>query len=291
MIHFIKRNREAKRRGEMRTRTSESWCGKVFSLSPVLLVTLSLLVLAGCQQKMAKQPSFRPLEGDSFFDDGRASRPWVEGTVYVGKRPPFSPIMTGLTPEGQKFEPRVNEAAIPAGAPDDVKNYVDAFPFKMTEADLIRGQERFTIYCTPCHSPLGDGKGKIVERGFLKPTSFHPDRKFAEKQKADGILPTSPEYKLPIGYSRGFNRYRLEVPMDEVPVGYIFEVITRGYGGMPSHAEPQITPEDRWRIIAYVRALQLSQSMNLKDLPPKEQEAARKALDEAAKDKAGSKHP
>ena len=263
---------------------------KVLFLSTRRLVCLSLLALIGCQQKMAKQPYYRPLEEAAFFPDQRASRPWESGTVYRGQLPEFHPLMTGLSPEGRVPFERPNEAAIPAGAPHDVKNFVDVLPFKMTEQDLIRGQDRFTIFCTPCHGVAGDGNGKIVERAFLRPTSFHPDRTFAEKQKTDGILPGSLEYKLPIGFSRGFNNYRIEVPMNAVPVGYIFEVITRGYGGMPSHADPQVAPADRWRIIAYIRALQLSQSVNLKDLPPAVQDAARQAADEAAKEHAGGHH-
>lgn len=237
----------------------------------LLPFTFCLLSMTACQQKMAKQPYYRALEESEFFPDLRSARPWEEGTVYRGQLPADHPLMTGLTAEGQKAKERKDEAAIPAGAPDNVKNYVDAFPFQMTETDLKRGMERYTIFCTPCHGVAGDGNGKIVERGYLKPTSYHGEN------------------------SRGFGRYRIELPLKDAPVGYYFEVITKGFGGMPSHADPQVSPVDRWRIIAYIRALQLSQSTYLKDLPPAVQEAAVKAADEAAKgavkEKAGGHHP
>ena len=144
------------------------------------------------------------------------------------------------------------------GLPNKVENFVTAFPFQVTEADLKRGQERYQVFCVPCHGPLGNGRGKIVERGFLEPTSFHltavnPDEA-GLRDRQRGENPAA----IPLGYSRGFAFYGLRVPMRDVPVGYIFEVITKGYGGMPDYAS-QIPPADRWRIAGYIRALQLSQ--------------------------------
>ena len=115
-------------------------------------------------------------------------------------------------------------------------------PSPSTESGIERGQERFNIYCAVCHDALGTGNGKIVERGYLRPPNYHTD------------------------YSRGFERRGMKVLLRDVPIGYFFEVITRGYGGMPDYAS-QIPPDDRWKIIAYVRALQLSQWAPLKDLP------------------------
>ncbi len=117
-------------------------------------------------------------------------------------------------------------------------DYVTEFPFPITEAVMKRGQERFTIYCTMCHGFSGYGDGMIVQRGFSPPPSLH-----------------NPETR-------------------EKSVGYYFSVITNGYGAMPGHAH-QIPVSDRWAIVAYVRALQLSQNARLEDVPA----AHRKDLD------------
>jgi hypothetical protein len=105
----------------------------------------------------------------------------------------------------------------------------DYMPFTVTKADLERGRGRFNIFCAPCHSRLGDGNGYIPSRGFpRKPPSFHIDR------------------------------------LEKAPVGYIYGVITEGFGIMPDYAS-QIPPRDRWCIVAYIRALQLSQHATLAD--------------------------
>jgi mono/diheme cytochrome c family protein len=98
----------------------------------------------------------------------------------------------------------------------------DQFPFVITKKDLERGQDRFNIYCTPCHDYTGGGRGMIVQRGFPPPPSYHIDR------------------------------------LREAPAGHFFDVMTNGLGAMYSYAA-RISPEDRWRIAAYIRALQLSQ--------------------------------
>jgi mono/diheme cytochrome c family protein len=107
----------------------------------------------------------------------------------------------------------------------------DYMPFAVTKEVLERGRERYNIYCAPCHSEVGDGNGFIPSRGFArKPPSFH----IARLQKA--------------------------------PVGYFYDVITNGFGIMPDYAS-QIPPEDRWKIVAYIRALQLSQNATRADVP------------------------
>jgi mono/diheme cytochrome c family protein len=111
----------------------------------------------------------------------------------------------------------------------------DYLPFPVNEQVLTRGRERFDIYCAPCHSRLGDGNGIVPSRGFArKPPSFHIDR------------------------------------LRKEPLGYYFDVITRGFGIMPDYAS-QIPPEDRWKIVAYVRALQLSQNASAAEIPPGQQ--------------------
>jgi mono/diheme cytochrome c family protein len=235
-------------------------------LSRGALLTLALLALPACQQQMAKQPVYRKYEPSEFFADGRSARPILAGTVHRDQPLDASPLVTGLTAEGRKARPAPPaggsgppEPPLP-GAPDRRENYVDAFPFAITDADLHRGQERYTIFCAPCHGPLGNGRGKIKERGYLDPPSYVTDD------------------------SRGFGRFGVKVPLRDAPVGYFFEVMTRGYGGMPDYAA-QVSPEDRWRIAAYVRALVLSQSAGENELreaigalPPKEQQKTRDKL-------------
>ncbi|HZP17284.1 MAG TPA: cytochrome c [Terriglobales bacterium] len=104
----------------------------------------------------------------------------------------------------------------------------DYVPFPVTEEVLARGRERFNIYCAPCHSRLGDGNGMIVQRGYRRPPTYHQDR------------------------------------LRKAPLGYFFDVMTNGFGAMPDYAS-QIPPRDRWCIVAYIRALQLSQNANQAD--------------------------
>lgn len=111
----------------------------------------------------------------------------------------------------------------------------DAMPFPVSKEVLERGHERFDIYCAPCHSRLGDGNGMIAQRGYRRPPSFHIER------------------------------------LRTAPLGHFFDVITNGFGAMPDYAS-QIPPEDRWAIIAYVRALQLSQAAPANIVPPQERE-------------------
>ena len=107
----------------------------------------------------------------------------------------------------------------------------DGFPFPITEQVLDRGHERFNIYCTPCHGRIGDGNGMIPSRGYRHPPSFHTD------------------------------------VLRSAPTGHFFDVMTNGFGAMPTYA-PQVSPSDRWAIIAYIRALQLSQNATIAQVPP-----------------------
>lgn len=109
------------------------------------------------------------------------------------------------------------------------------FPFPITRADLERGRERFNVYCTPCHDYTGSGNGMIVQRGFPHPPSYHIQR------------------------------------LREAPVGHFFEVMTNGFGAMYSYAA-RVEPEDRWRIAAYIRVLQLSENAALPDVPEAERQ-------------------
>jgi mono/diheme cytochrome c family protein len=109
-------------------------------------------------------------------------------------------------------------------------NDVDQFPIPITKADIERGQTRFNIYCTPCHGRVGDGNGMVVLRGYRQAASFYTDK------------------------------------LVNAPVGHFFDVITNGFGAMPSYAS-RIQPDDRWRVAAYIRALELSESASLNDVP------------------------
>ena len=188
---------------------------------------------------MASQPSYRPDEPSSFFADGRAARPLLPGTVarghlrtdthlVTGKRRPAKDVtdVASVIGGGQ----RGLLGALAAAAVEE-GNDIDTFAFPITREVLEHGQNRYMIYCVVCHDPLGSGRGKIVERGYTPPPSFHIDR------------------------------------LRQVAVGHFFGVISNGYGSMPDYRQ-QVPPRDRWAIAAYIRALQLSQHFPAKDLTP-----------------------
>lgn len=233
----------------------------------VVATALAALALAACQQRMAHPPYYRPLEEADFYPDHRSARPLEEGVVHRAQILDDNPLASGLTAAGK--EPQtvtiLNDDGTPKaiktgpGIPNKPENFVAALPFQFTEKDLQVGQQRYQIFCVPCHGTAGNGRGKIVERGFLEPPSFHTrpvdDAEAAYRDRQDRDHPGH----IPLGYSRGFNFYGKNIPLREVPIGYIFEVITKGYGGMPDYAS-QIPVADRWRIAAYVRTLQMSQN-------------------------------
>jgi hypothetical protein len=175
-----------------------------------MLMAMMLLGGTGCEirKAMYDQPKYRPLQKSEFFADARASRPLVAGTV----------ARDHLNEDAHLYTGKVGD------------QLVDTFPFPVTREVLVRGQERFNVFCAPCHDRAGTGNGMVVQRGFKKPVSFHDPR-----------LRTSPP-------------------------GYFFNNITMGFGQMPSYAA-QIPVRDRWAITAYIRALQLSQNATVDDVP------------------------
>jgi len=179
-----------------------------------------LLFAAGCRQDMHDQPKYKPYRPSAFFADGREVRPLVADTVARSHLDDDTLRYTGKV--GDKFS--------------------EEFPFAVTSDVLRRGQERYNIYCAPCHDRTGGGGGMIVLRGYRRPPAFHIDR------------------------------------LRQQPAGYFFDVITHGFGVMPNYAQ-QIPPDDRWAIIAYVRALQLSQHAELSDVPAAEQAELAKAAE------------
>jgi hypothetical protein len=173
-------------------------------------VVLVLGSSVACRQDMQDQPKYPPLRPSTFFADGRSARPFVDDTVARGHLDDDLLLYTGKGPDGK-----------PA----------DMFPFPVTKDVILRGQQRYNVYCTPCHDRTGDGNGMVVQRGYRKPPSYHTDR------------------------------------LRQVPNGYIYDVITSGFGAMPDYAA-QIPVRDRWAIVAYVRALQLSRNASINDVPP-----------------------
>ena len=163
------------------------------------LLVLGLLTAVACRQAMEDQPRYEPLEASTFFADGRSARPLLPGTVARG---------------------HLDDTAAPGDAP----------PFPVTREVLDRGEERYDIFCSPCHDRVGTGDGIVVRRGYTRPPSFHIDR------------------------------------LREAPAGHFFEVMTQGFGAMPNYAA-QVPVRDRWAISAYIRALQRSQHAALADVP------------------------
>ena len=186
-----------------------------------------------------------------------------------------------------------NNALLP-GSPNDPDNFVRTVPFEMTEGDLRRGRELFTAVCAECHGAAGHATGKVAERGFLRPPSYHAD---PDGEKKDWSRYVEREGKVvpdytgnPQGYSRGFYKYGREVALKDVPVGYIYQVIYWGYGGMGSHETQLPHPDDRWRVAAYVRVLQLSQAVKADDLPAKVKAELGGKTDHAEKPAHGEGH-
>src|SRR5262245_11743616 len=179
------------------------------SPSRLVAVAISLILFAvACRQDMQDQPKYKPLAPSSFFSDGKSARQLVEGTA------PYSP-------EG-KATPPVTDLS-----------KMSTLPFALTPQVMNRGQERFNIYCSPCHGRLGYGNGMVVQRGFRAPPSYHIDR------------------------------------LRQAPIGHFYDVMTNGFGAMPSYAD-KVAPDDRWAVAAYIRALQLSQRATINDAPPEE---------------------
>lgn len=176
------------------------------------------------------------------------------------------------------------------GSPTDAGNFVSETPFAMTQADYERGQVLYNAVCAECHGGAGHANGKIPERGFLRPPSYHTDAEGKAKDWSKYVSkdgPTvGPDYTgNPQGTSRNFYKYGIEIPLKDVPIGYIYQVIYWGYGGMASHEIQIPRPDDRWRVAAYVRALQLSQAADASKLSPD----LKKKIDDAGKPKAETK--
>ena len=184
------------------------------------LVAIACVLLAsGCERQMHSmydQPRYDTGEASPLWPNGKADRPAVAGTVAAAAGDIAG---TSSGRKGHDLPPRW-DAAETAQAPPP-----------LTKALLVRGQERFSIYCVPCHSALGDGDGPVAQHGFPHPPSYHQPR------------------------------------LRAAPDRHLFDVMTNGYGVMYGYAD-RLDAQDRWAIVAYIRALQLSQDAKVADLPP-----------------------
>lgn len=180
-----------------------------------LAAASALVFLAGCRQDMQNQPKIFPQRGSVMFDDGRGARPQVVNTVARGQLHDDSYFYTGVTEGAGGY--REEHDQLPAELP-------------VSLALLERGQERYNVYCTPCHSRVGNGLGEIVQRGYKPAANFHDQVRTAQ------------------------------------PLSHYFWVMSNGYGAMPDYSA-QLTPADRWAVAAYIRALQLSQAATAADVP------------------------
>ena len=224
----------------------------------LLLTAYCLLLTSACRMDMQDQPRYEVYEKSNFFKDGLASRPFPEGTVargllrgdralYTGKRDNAgqrgggggdgvggasgsSSDQGGTT--GGAVGGNANTTGAGGGSSSNTNasqanatfpDDVDVFPMPVTPELVKRGLERYNIFCSACHGAVGYGDGMIVRRGYRRPPSLHEDR------------------------------------LRQAPVGHFFDVVTNGWGAMPAYA-PQVPVRDRWAIVAYIRALQLSQN-------------------------------
>lgn len=176
-----------------------------------IAASLALASATGCRRDMQDQPKVKPLRASRFFADGRSARPIPPGTIARDELNDTDSFHTGT----------------------DQNGFLDQIPMTVNKAMLVRGEQRYNIYCTPCHSMLGDGNGMVARRGFKWPANLNSDR------------------------------------LRNAPPGYLFQVISNGYGAMPDYGD-QIPVQDRWDIVAYVRALQLSRHASINDVPATE---------------------
>lgn len=201
------------------------------SVRTALLAMLPcFLGLAGCErimQNMYDQPRDKAYSRNEFFDNKASSREPLKGTV------PYSQGASADTSSGRAGHSKAKTLDRLEAASD--------MPLELTQELLHRGKERYSIYCLPCHSPAGDGDGRIVRRGFPAPPSFHTER------------------------------------LRSIPDRHIFDVISDGYGVMHAYGD-RVQPDDRWAIVAFIRVLQTSQYARLDSLPAELRERALRSL-------------
>jgi mono/diheme cytochrome c family protein len=274
-------------RSEQRAESSEQ-CGprRRRALFYCLLLTAYCLLSIGCRMDMQDQPKYKTYRaGDQKYGvNGASVRPLVEGTVprrgagaeyrdaedyyYTGKSgagqtgaqtggttggvgtavPNMQTGTAASSLAGASELVRGNTAGgVPGAREAAATGGADVFPITIDEAALARGRDRFQIYCVVCHGFTGEADGMIVRRGFRKPPSYYEDR------LQEGVTPAA----------------------------HFFDVITNGWGAMPSYSA-QVAPEDRWKIIAYIRALQLSRKMKFDELSPEDKQKVLRGAEKPA---------
>jgi mono/diheme cytochrome c family protein len=192
---------------------------------PLFLLFAVAIFTAGCRRDMQDQPKMKPYRATSFFEDGLSGRQPVDGTIPRGYLRTDTALYTG---KKTKLGTAANAAPNPqtpaaATGQNPYPDDIEIFPLPITKDIVEWGRQRYDIFCAVCHGKTGNGDGMIARRGFRRAASFHDDR------------------------------------LRQAPVGHFFDAITNGWGAMPSYAT-QIPVQDRWAIIAYVRALQLSKT-------------------------------
>lgn len=216
------------------------------TIGAVACLLLGAFGVSACRQDMHDNPKYK-----TYRDGGMRALP--EGVVARGS--------LELNPAAPKVTvPAAQTSASPGAtpAPQPIPVGEDGFPFKLSDnpqerktqlmAILDRGQNRYNISCLPCHGALGDGNGMIVQRGFKRPPSYHEER------------------------------------LRKAPSSYFYDVVTNGFGAMSSYTD-QLTPEDRWKVIAYIRVLQQSQHATLSELADNVKTDIEKKTEEAASKK------
>lgn len=192
--------------------------------SVLFLLPLALFTGCGVRFDMQDQPRYKAYKESTFFADKRASRDIPEGSIPRGQLHDNKAFYTGKI---ENPDPNAVAATTTNANGNTIvssfPNDIDEFPIPVTKELVERGQERYNIYCIVCHGPSGNGDGMIVRRGFSAPPTYHDDR------------------------------------LRNAPVGHFFDVISNGWGKMNSYGAA-VQPADRWAIIAYIRALQLSQN-------------------------------
>src|SRR6185312_5334877 len=238
--NFTQRRKEAQRRkGGPNSSGAPEAFGPPLRLCVKFPIFLSLVVVLGmtaCRRDMQDQPKVKPLRGATFFADGLGSRQPIAGTVARGNLRDDNPEFYTGKKSGAATATATPAQQQTAGAQNSLQqnsfpdDVVD-FPIPVTRDVVDRGHSRFNIFCSACHGLTGNGDGMIVRRGFRRAASFNDDR------------------------------------LRQAPVGHFFDAITNGWGAMPSYAS-QIPVQDRWAIITYIRALQLSQQNNAASASP-----------------------
>lgn len=211
------------------SKPSGKWSFRMKQAAFIVLV-LAAFLATGCRYDMQDQPRYKVYKQSDFFADNRASREPVAGTVAKGQLHDDKAFYTGkIANPNPNAQVQTTTDASGNTLVTSFPNDIDEFPVPVTKELIDRGQNRFNVYCIVCHGATGNADGMVVRRGFPKPPTYHDDR------------------------------------LRNAPVGHFFDVMTNGWGRMNSYAA-QISPADRWAIVAYIRTMQMAQNpeMNLK---------------------------